>query len=135
MISVGGFPEDVILGEDMSVGARSLMAGKHIAYVANATVYHSHNYTPIQEFRRYFDIGVFHASSPWLLKRFGSVGDEGVRFARSEMSYLWRYAPTFIPSAVIRTFAKWCGYKIGRLESHLPLHFKRWCSMYKAYWS
>lgn len=133
--AVGGFPSDVILGEDMSVAARLLMAGKRVAYVAGACAYHSHNYTLAQEFRRYFDTGVFHARSPWLLQTFGSAGGEGLRFVRSELSYLWQHAPLWIPSAVARTLAKWLGYKLGRLEAALPVAFKRWCSMHRGYWA
>jgi rhamnosyltransferase len=133
--AVGGFPSDVILGEDMSVAARLLMAGKSVAYVADACAYHSHNYSVMQEFRRYFDTGVFHARSPWLLAEFGSAGGEGLRFVRSELAYLWRHAPGWIPSALVRTAAKLIGYRLGRLESRWPLWFKRWCSMHKGYWA
>lgn len=133
--AVGGFPSDVILGEDMAVAARLLMAGQSVAYVAGANAYHSHNYTLAQEFRRYFDTGVFHARSPWLLQTFGSAGGEGLRFVRSELTYLWQHAPLWIPSAVARTLAKWLGYKLGRLEAALPVAFKRWCSMHRGYWA
>lgn len=132
--AVGGFPSDVILGEDMSVAARLLMAGKSVAYVADACAHHSHNYSVMQEFRRYFDTGVFHARSPWLLAEFGSASGEGLRFVRSELAYLWRHAPGWIPSALVRTAAKLIGYRLGRLESRWPLRFKRWCSMHKGYW-
>lgn len=132
--AVGGFPSDVILGEDMSVAARLLMAGKSVAYVADACAYHSHNYSVMQEFRRYFDTGVFHARSPWLLAEFGSPGGEGLRFMRSELAYLWRHAPRWIPSALVHTAAKLIGYRLGCLESHWPLWFKRWCSMHKGFW-
>lgn len=133
--AVGGFPSDVILGEDMSLAARLLMAGKSVAYVADACAYHSHNYSVMQEFRRYFDTGVFHARSPWLLAEFGSAGGEGLRFVRSELAYLWRHAPGWIPSALVRTAAKLIGYRLGRFESRWPLWFKRWCSMHKGYWA
>ncbi len=132
--AVGGFPSDVILGEDMAVAARLLMAGKRVAYVAEACAHHSHNYTVMQEFRRYFDTGVFHARTPWLLHTFGGAGGEGLRFVRSELTYLWQHAPGWIPSALLRTGAKWFGYRLGRLEKSLPWRFKRWCSMHKAYW-
>jgi rhamnosyltransferase len=72
----------------MSVAARLLMAGKRVAYVAEACVHHSHNYSLVQEFRRYFDTGVFHARSPWLLQEFGTANSEGLRFVRSEISFL-----------------------------------------------
>lgn len=132
--AVGGFPSSVILGEDMSVAARLLMAGKRVAYVADACVQHSHNYTALQEFKRYFDTGVFHARSPWLLQTFGSAGGEGLRFVRSELAYLWRHAPAWVPSALLRTAAKLVGYRMGRLEALWPLWFKRWCSMHKGFW-
>ena len=135
LLAVGGFPSDVILGEDMAVTARFLMAGKRVAYVAEACAHHSHNYTLVQEFRRYFDTGVFHARNPWLLQTFGSAGGEGLRFVRSELAYLWRQAPMWIPVAMVSTVAKWVGYKLGRFEARLPLAFKRWCSMHKGYWS
>lgn len=135
LLDVGGFPNNVILGEDMSVAARLLMAGKRVAYVAEACVYHSHNYTLVQEFRRYFDTGVFHARSPWLLKAFGRAEGEGGRFVRSELNFLWCYATGWIPAALARTLAKWLGYKLGRQESRLPLAVKRWCSMHKGYWN
>ncbi len=32
-------------------------------------VYHSHDYTPRQEFQRYFDIGVFHSRQRLLPRR------------------------------------------------------------------
>lgn len=132
--AVGSFPASVILGEDMSVAARLLMAGKRVAYVADAFVHHSHNYSVLQEFRRYFDTGVFHARSPWLLQTFGSAGGEGLRFVRSELAYLWRHAPMWIPSALLRTAAKLAGYRLGRLEAIWPVWFKRWCSMHKGFW-
>lgn len=134
LLAVGGFPSDVILGEDMAVAAKLLMAGKRVAYVAEACAYHSHNYTTLQEFRRYFDTGVFHARNPWLLQTFGGAGGEGLRFVKSEIAYLLKHAPGWIPVAALRTLAKWVGYKLGLLEAHLPLRFKRWCSMHKGYW-
>jgi len=132
--AIGGFPSDVILGEDMSAAARMLMAGKSVAYVADACAYHSHNYSLFQEFARYFDTGVSHARSNWLLKEFGSANGEGLRFVRSEISFLWRSAQHQIPSAILRTFAKWFGYKLGRLEAFLPHKIKLMCSMHKGYW-
>ncbi len=135
LVAVGGFPSDVILGEDMVVAARLLMHGKRIAYVANACVYHSHNYTMSQEFRRYFDTGVFHSRNSWLIKTFGGARNEGMRFVCSELKYLWQMAPKWIPSALTRTVIKWVAYKLGRCEAHLPLFLKRWSSMHKAYWN
>lgn len=131
---VGGFPSNVILGEDTTVAARMLKAGKSVAYVADACVYHSHNYSLAEEFRRYFDTGVFHARSAWLLQEFGATSGEGLRFVCSEVCYLYKCAPLLIPSAILRTLAKWIGYKLGKLETYLPLRLKLVCSMHKGYW-
>ena len=65
--SVGGFPSDTIFGEDTFAAAKMLLNGWKIAYSAEATVYHSHNLTFIEEFRRYFDIGVFHSREKWFM--------------------------------------------------------------------
>ena len=70
---LGGFPENTILAEDMYLAAKIIQAGYKVAYCADAAVLHSHNYTPWDEFRRYFDIGVFHACEPWIQQQFGGA--------------------------------------------------------------
>jgi rhamnosyltransferase len=105
-----------------------------VYYQANACVHHSHHYTYAEEFRRYFDIGVLHAREPWLLRNFGKVGGEGMRYLRSEIRFLMASAWYVIPSAVIRTACKFAGYKIGRYERLLPTKLKKIFSMYKVYW-
>ena len=54
---VGGFPE-VLIGEDTVVVAKMLRRGHKIAYVAEAVVHHSHDYTLWKEFQRHFDTGL-----------------------------------------------------------------------------
>jgi rhamnosyltransferase len=134
LMEVGGFPRDVIFGEDTVTAAKLLKVGKKIAYVAEARVYHSHSYRWSQEFSRYFDIGVLHSREAWLLDEFGSTGNEGSRFVRSELRYLWSTNKLYIPSALIRTALKFIGYKIGRNEHRLPPTLKRKFSMHKGYW-
>ena len=133
-IAVGGFPQDVIFGEDTITAAKFLLAGWKIAYVAEAQVYHSHSYTWRQDFKRYFDIGVLHARENWLLKEFGSAGGEGSRFVRSELNYLWPRYWWLIPSALIRTALKLVGYRLGRIENKLSLGWKRKLSMHPNFW-
>ena len=132
--AVGGFPTDVILGEDTIVAAKMLLAGRKVAYQADAQVFHSHDYTHLQEFRRYFDIGVMHARARWMLDAFGSPEGEGGRFVRSELAYLLRRAPWLIPSALLRTVLKYLGYRLGRLEHALPVSWKRRLSMHTGFW-
>lgn len=131
---VGGFPDNLILAEDMIVAAKTLQTGCKVAYVADACVYHSHNYTPWQEFKRYFDIGVLHAREPWLLQTLGKPTGEGKRFVLSEWRYVFKHAPWLWPLSVLNTGMKWLGYSLGKKEHHLPLSIKRHLSMVKGYW-
>lgn len=131
---LGGFPEKAILSEDMYFAAKAIMAGHKVAYVADAMVRHSHNYRPLEEFRRYFDIGVFHRDEAWIAEEFGGAGGEGKRFIVSELRYLLRHAPLWIPRACISNFCKILGYKLGKNHTKLPLGLKRRFSMHKGYW-
>lgn len=132
--AVGGFPVNTILSEDAYVGAKMLLAGWSIAYVANAQVRHSHDYSLWQEFKRYFDIGVFHSREGWIRREFGVAEGEGLRFVVSEMRYLARHAPWLIPSAWLRALFKYLAYKLGALERWFPLNIKRRISMHRQYW-
>ncbi len=134
LMAVGGFPEKLILGEDMVVAARMLQAGWSVAYVSDAQVYHSHGYTIAQEFKRYFDIGVMHQDQAWILQEFGKPEGEGGRFVRSELAYLKKQAPFLLPAAFVRTIAKYAGYKLGQHALSLPLPLRRKLSMHQSYW-
>jgi len=132
--AAGGFPGDVILSEDMVVAARMLMRGWHVAYCAEAKVYHSHDYSMLEEFRRYFDIGTLHAREKWLLETFGNAEGSGMGFALSELSYLVKNAPWLILFALMRTGVKYFGYRLGRKEAFLPAAVKPFLSMNRGYW-
>ncbi|SFR14255.1 glycosyltransferase family 2 protein [Desulfoscipio geothermicus] len=135
LLSVGGFPSNTILSEDTYVAAKMLLAGWKIYYNAEAQVYHSHDYTLLQEFRRYFDIGVFHSRESWIREKFGKAEGEGMRFVLSEINYLWKSGNSLlIPEACIRTFIKLLGYRLGLKENIIPHRFKCLFSMHKKYW-
>jgi rhamnosyltransferase len=134
LMEVGGFPSNVIFGEDTVTVGRLLMAGYRIAYVADATAYHSHGYSWGQEFRRYFDIGVLHARERWLLEAFGGATGEGRRFVASELSSLIREDAQKVPSALIRAGLKFAGYRLGRMERRLSTRLKLQLSMQQNFW-
>lgn len=131
---VGGFPERCIVSEDTHVAARMLLAGWKIAYCAQARVVHSHAYSLQQEFRRYFDIGVFHARHRWIRDTFGRAEGEGTRFVASELKFVARHDPLRIPSSLVRTPVKYFGFRLGLLERLLPLAIRRRLSMQKIFW-
>ncbi len=131
---VGGFPSKTILGEDTCVAARMILSGWKVAYCAEAKVYHSHSYRFIEEFRRYFDIGVLHSRERWILTELGKAEGEGMRFVRSELSYLLHYGPQHIPSALFRLLLKYVAYILGGLEGYLPFIIKCNLSMNRGFW-
>jgi rhamnosyltransferase len=133
-MEVGAFPGDVIFGEDTYLAAKMLQAGWKIAYVAEATCFHSHNYRMTEEFRRYFDIGVFHSRENWFITAFGKPEKEGEKFVISELRYLYRHSPWLIPSSFLRTGLKLLGYKLGLRERDIPLWLKLQFSLNKGYW-
>jgi len=135
LMEVGGFPQNIIFGEDTVTVARALLTGYKVAYVADASVYHSHSYSWSQEFKRYFDIGVLHHKESWLLNAFGGASGEGGRYFVSELNYLLRENRSEIPSAMIRTALKYGGYKLGRIENRLPVRAKLRMSMNRSYWN
>ncbi|GMB01646.1 glycosyltransferase [Pelosinus sp. IPA-1] len=135
LIGIGGFPINTILSEDTYVAAKMLLAGYKIAYCAEAQAYHSHNYSFIQEFKRYFDIGVFQAREYWIRDKFGQAEGEGLRYIVSELKYLWRHNYiSFFPSFGVRTLLKYMGYKLGLWEKKIPTSIKRRISMHNRYW-
>lgn len=116
LMEVGGFNKEVNFGEDTIAAAKLLLAGWKIAYAADAQVYHSHEYSIAQEYKRYVQVGQMHAAQPWLLERFGNVSGEGMRFVRSQLKMLLRDAPMQIPGAIVRAASKWIGYRMGTKE-------------------
>ena len=133
LLDAGGFPADVIFGEDMYVAAKMLNAGYKIAYAADACVYHSHEYSLIQEMKRYFDMGVFHAREPWIRAEFGGAEKEGAKFIVSEFKYLARHAFWRIPEGMLRLVPRYAGFRLGLLEKYIPLIIKKKISMNPGY--
>ena len=131
---VNGFPSKTILGEDTCVVAKMLLKDWSVAYCADAQVIHSHRLSYVKEFQRYFDIGVFHGRESWIRDQFGKVGGEGRRFVRSELKYLLKKSPALIPSASVRTALKVVAYRLGRIDSCLPVALKSKLSMNKGFW-
>lgn len=136
MREIGWFPSDIVWGEDTHTAARLLSRDWAVQYAADAVVRHSHDYTLWQEFGRYFDAGVFHATERWYVELLGRAEGEGVKFVRSELRYLRREGvPLALPRVVLRNALRWLGYRAGRAYSLLPPALCRRISHNQAYWS
>ncbi len=131
---LGGFPENTILGEDMYFAAKAYIAGYKLAYASDAIVKHSHNYSPLDEYKRYFDIGVFHRDEKWIREKFGGAGGEGRKFIISELKFLSKKNALWIPLACMNNFCKIIGYKMGQNYHKLSLNIVRKLSMHNKYW-
>lgn len=135
LLDVGGFKERLIMGEDVYAGAKLLLAGYKIAYTSDAAVYHSHNYMAAGEFKRYFDIGVFHETEGWILREFGRAEGEGMRYVKSGISFLINKGKGhLIPEFMLRNCMKYSGYFMGKNFERLPLALRRRLSMHRHWW-
>ncbi len=134
LMDVGGFPQDVIMGEDAYVAAKMLLKGYQLAYNAESCVHHSHYYSFFGGFKRYFDIGVFHSREAWFIAELGKPGSEGRKYVGSEWRYIWRHNPVLLPEMCVRIMYKYAGYKVGRHEKLLPVWLKKCLSVNKRYW-
>ncbi|MCF8055190.1 MAG: glycosyltransferase [Desulfocapsa sp.] len=115
------FQEGLVFGEDTCAAGRLLKNGYAIAYVAEAAVFHSHNYSLLQEFRRSFDIGVLHNSEYWLIETFGRAEGEGGEYVRFELSMILQQKKLYLlPVFFLRNLAKYSGYKLGSKYHVLP---------------
>lgn len=132
--NVGGFPDNIIMNEDMVLAAKLIRKGYKIAYEASATVYHSHNYSLRQLFQRYFDIGVSISRNNWLLKDVDAE-NEGVKLLIEQTRHLIAEKEIhLVVYGLLQGILKYSGYRLGMVESRLPLKVKRILSMHKGFW-
>lgn len=133
--AVGGFPGRVIMNEDMVLCAKLLRDGRRVAYRAEARVFHSHDYTLAEQFRRYFDIGVFFSRHRDLLPT-AEPGGEGLRYLRRACRWLLaRGAWDQLPWLAMETAAKYLGFRLGRAEAHLASATKRRLAMHRGFFA
>ncbi len=131
---VEGYPDWVIVNEDMVLCGKLLHAGHTIAYQAGAAVYHAHNYSLVKLFRRYFDIGVFMTQAQDILVGAKS-GGAGLRFAKAQIQHLWEHnARWWIPRSLVETGLKFVAFHLGKRSRWLPLALNRRLSGQTAFW-
>lgn len=131
---MGGFVEKTIFNEDMIMAANIIRADYHVAYVAEAKVIHSHNYSYLQQFTRNFDLGVSH--NQFIEVFYGVKSEsEGLKMVKNALKYLIHKKKYYlIPDLIISSGFKFLGYQLGLRYDILPKKFVLRCSMNKAYW-
>ena len=131
----GYFKDNLILGEDTCTAGRILLAGFKVAYCADATVYHSHNYTILEDFRRSFDIGVLHSRESWLLESYGGATKIGGNFVLLSLKKIFEKKKyLLIIDWFFRNGGKYTGYKLGRNADKIPGFLRPFFSMHRMWW-
>jgi len=125
------FDETYPVNEDTTLSATLIRNGHAIAYVAEAEVEHSHDYSYVEILQRYFDnavvstrLGVFRQEDA------GRLRGEGLAYIRSSLRWLKgrgigahvRFATFFAVSAL--------GVQLGLLHDRLPRAISRALSKY-----
>lgn len=131
--AIGGF-ETTLTAEDTIAAARLLHSGYKVAYTSDALVQHSHRYTLVQEFRRYFDTGLMRRHYRDLLLRDADDGRRGAGFIRAMLRELAHSRPQLIPYALAQAASKFLGYKIGFYAVSAPPSLQRRFSSQDYYW-
>lgn len=131
---LGGFEQRVIFNEDMLFGAKAILQGYGIVYLAETGVYHSHNLGLADQFQRNFDNGVSQAEHPEVFRTVSSE-KEGMKLVNYCMSRMrkdgrWYLAPYFLLNCAFR----YAGFFLGKRYQKLPASLVRACSLSKGYW-
>lgn len=114
------FDESIVMSEDQEIAYRMLLAGHLIAYQADSVVYHFHNYSLQDLFRRFFDSGwsmtflpELRVNSPvkslhYFTTMIGEIASDGNVDTYERVSSL------------VRFFVKTLGFSLGQLAPYLP---------------
>lgn len=130
---IGGF-QPTLASEDYFAVAKLLQKGHKVAYVAEAVVVHSHSYNLWKEFKRYFDVGYVRAENPWVQAIVGQAEGRGRDYFYAFIRELAISKPWLIPYAVINTFVKLLGYRVGFWSLNAPKWWKKMLSGQPNYW-
>lgn len=134
LLSAGGFEDPTIFNEDMIFAGKRIYAGDKVAYVAEAKVIHSHNYTGRQQFHRNFDLAVSQAQHPEVFEGVPSEG-EGIRMVKATAKYLVRNGyPWKVFMLVYQSGCKYIGYFLGKRYEKLPMWLILKCTSSRKYW-
>ena len=131
---LGGFEGHMIFNEDMVFARSVINAGYHIAYVADAEVFHSHSYSIIQYTKRSFDLGVSQAMYPEVFSDISSES-EGIKLIKRKIRYyIKKRSAQLIPLMIITDGFRYIGYKAGKNYRKLPPKVIEMLTLNKEFW-
>lgn len=133
LLSAGGFENPTIFNEDMIFAGKRIYAGDKVAYVAEAKVIHSHNYTGRQQFHRNFDLAVSQAQHPEVFEGVPSEG-EGIRMVKATAKYLVRNGyPWKVFMLVYQSGCKYIGNFLEK-DRKIAMWLILKCTSSRKYW-
>lgn len=133
-VELGGFVKHTIFNEDMLFAYKVIQAGKKIAYVADALIIHSHNYTATEQLKRNFDLGVSQADHPEVFAKLPSES-EGVKLVKQTTEHLWKqHLILQIPVLYVHSAYKFLGYRLGKNYRKLSKNMVLKLTSNKEYW-
>lgn len=111
---LGGFVNEAVFNEDMIFANKLLKSGYKIYYAADARVYHTHEYSGRQQFKRNFDLAVSQKMHPEVFEGISSES-EGIRYVKAAFKYFSENKKPFdIIPFVVNCGFKFLGYKRGK---------------------
>jgi len=127
------FDESLLMSEDQQFTRDVLLAGMAIVYEPHSVVIHSHTYTLMQTFRRYFDsvVAFRQLSESHGAGKSARLG--GSKLA-AEVRYIAKQHPASLPYFVVYMAFKSAGVLAGHLAPYLP---RAWCakmSLHSGWW-
>ncbi|HTS10063.1 MAG TPA: glycosyltransferase [Candidatus Eisenbacteria bacterium] len=129
------FPEDMKVFEDLGIAKRILDRGWKIVYEPMAAVFHSHNHTVRDLFKRYFDIGY----TLKLLEIWDAPGTKRTlfrdmyRLVQKKMQGTGKASMVRGSGRIGQDIAKSAGLFLGLNQQLLPLAVKRRLSAYRIF--
>ncbi|NWF75486.1 MAG: glycosyltransferase [Nitrospirae bacterium] len=116
-IKTGMFPEGIKTNEDMLLCARLIINGYKIAYVPEAMVIHSHNFSLKQQFKRYYNIGLTLKQNRWILE-YAAAESEGITLIKEQFNFIIKnHKYRWIPYILLESVTKYTGYKMGFISA------------------
>jgi len=134
-INLGGFVNETVINEDMIFANKLIKNGYKIFYCSEARVYHTHEYSGMQQFRRNFDLAVSQKMHPEVFDGISSES-EGVKYVKAAAKYFAANKRPFdIFPFVVNCGFKYLGYRKGKNFENLTREKILFCTSNKGFFT
>ena len=124
----------MIFNDNMFLASKILISSYNITYLAEAFVFHSHQFFLKDTFSRYFDLGVSQKQNEEIFRNISSE-NEGKKLLLCISKGLISEQKTHeIVYLFFQSLVKYCGYKCGLNYKKLPFFLIQKLSLNKDYW-